>query len=102
MKLLRKASSNSRDLAFTSFVRPILEFVSVCWDPYHSGQIRSLERIRNVAENFVTSGNPVGNGAKREPLKSRRERETMRHSQTRSGLGRNKREVIWPDVHGEK
>ena len=38
MRILRKGSSNTRNLAYMTLVRPILEYCAACWDPYREGQ----------------------------------------------------------------
>ena len=37
MRILRKGNSNIKRLAYTSLVRPILEYGVACWDPYREG-----------------------------------------------------------------
>jgi hypothetical protein len=51
MRILRKGNSNTKCLAYTSLVRPILEYGVACWNPYRKGQISALDRVqRNVAK----------------------------------------------------
>jgi hypothetical protein len=40
MLILRKGNNNTKRLAYTSLLRPILEYGAACWDPYRKGQIR--------------------------------------------------------------
>jgi hypothetical protein len=49
MRILKKGNSNSKSLAYTSFVRPILEYGAACWDPYREGQINALDRVQQKA-----------------------------------------------------
>lgn len=53
MRILRKGNSNTKRLAYTSLVRPILEYGSACWDPYREGQIRELDRVQKKAGKFA-------------------------------------------------
>jgi len=52
MRILRKGNSNTKRLAYTSLVRPILEYGAACWDPYREGQIRELDRVQKKAAKF--------------------------------------------------
>ncbi|PNF22847.1 hypothetical protein B7P43_G18087 [Cryptotermes secundus] len=40
-------------LAYTSLVRPILEYGAGCWDPYRECQITALDRVQNKAAKFA-------------------------------------------------
>jgi hypothetical protein len=40
-------------LAYTTLVRPILEYWAACWDPYRECQISALDRVQNKAAKFV-------------------------------------------------
>jgi hypothetical protein len=40
MQKLRKGNVNTKRLAYTLLIRPILEYGAACWDPYREGQIR--------------------------------------------------------------
>jgi hypothetical protein len=42
MRMLRKGSNNTKRLAYTAQVRPILEYGVVCLDPYREGQVSAL------------------------------------------------------------
>jgi hypothetical protein len=53
MRVLKKGNSNTKSLAYTSLVRPILEFGAACWDPYRKGQINALDRVQNTAAKFA-------------------------------------------------
>ena len=47
MRILKKGRSNTKSLAYTSLVRPILGYGAVCWDPFRDGQINALGRLQN-------------------------------------------------------
>jgi hypothetical protein len=49
MRILKKGNNNTKSLAYTSLVRPILEYGVACWDPYREGQINALDRVQNKA-----------------------------------------------------
>jgi hypothetical protein len=37
MHILKKGNNNTKSLAYTSLVHPILEYGAACWDPYKEG-----------------------------------------------------------------
>ena len=39
----KKGTGNAKSLAYTSLVRPVLEYGSECWDPCREGQINALD-----------------------------------------------------------
>jgi len=45
MRIVIKGNKNTKSLAHTSLVRPILEYGAVCWDPYREFQISALDRV---------------------------------------------------------
>jgi hypothetical protein len=49
MRILRKGNNNTKRLAYTSLVPPILEYGAACWDPYRGGQIIELDRVQKKA-----------------------------------------------------
>ena len=53
MRVLKKGNKNTKSLAYTSLVRPILEYGSACWDPCSEGQINALDRVRKKAAQFT-------------------------------------------------
>jgi len=56
--LRRNLSSCSMDVkerAYKVLVRPKLEFAAAAWNPYASGQVKSLESIQRQAARFVTN-----------------------------------------------
>jgi hypothetical protein len=46
MRTLKKRNSSSKRLAYTTLVRPILEYGAACWDPYKEEQINALARVQ--------------------------------------------------------
>jgi hypothetical protein len=42
MRILKQGDNNPKRLAYTSLVRPILEYGAVCWDPYREWQVSWL------------------------------------------------------------
>jgi hypothetical protein len=53
MYILKKENSNTKSLAYTSLVHPILEYGAACWDPYREGQINALGQVHNQAVKFA-------------------------------------------------
>jgi hypothetical protein len=60
MHILKKGNNNTKRLAYTSLVRPILEYGAVCWDPHREGQISALNHVQNRAAKFAHSTNETG------------------------------------------
>ena len=56
MRNLKKCNTEAKQLAYTSLVRPVLEYGVSCWDPYRMGHKSSLDRIQNKAAKFVFNG----------------------------------------------
>src|SRR6187551_798081 len=56
MRTLKKGNNNAKQLAYTSLVRPILEYGVGCWDPYRKCQVKVLDRIQNNALKFAGEG----------------------------------------------
>jgi hypothetical protein len=48
MRIVRRGNKSAKSLAYTSLVRPILEFGPACWDPYRECQISALDRVQNL------------------------------------------------------
>jgi hypothetical protein len=46
MRILKKGNKNTKSLAYTSLVRPILEYGAACWDPYRECQINAVDRVQ--------------------------------------------------------
>jgi hypothetical protein len=55
MCILKKGNSNTKRLAYTALVRPILEYGAVCWDPYRKGQVGALNRLQKRAAKFANT-----------------------------------------------
>ena len=53
MSIVKNGNKNTKSLAYTSLVRPILEYAATCWDPYRACQISALDCIRNKAAKFA-------------------------------------------------
>ena len=53
MRVLKKGNMNTRSLAYTSLVSPILEYGSACWDPCRGGEINALGRVEKKAAQFT-------------------------------------------------
>ena len=49
---LNKCSTHIKAVAYTSSVRPILEYASAAWDPHIQNNIKTLERIQRQATRF--------------------------------------------------
>jgi len=52
MRVLKKGNRNTKRLAYTSLVRPILEYGSACWEPCR-GQINALDLVLKKAVQFT-------------------------------------------------
>ena len=52
-----KYNNSSKRLAYTSLVRPILEYGAAWWDPHRDGQIHVLDRVQNKAAKFTYHAN---------------------------------------------
>jgi hypothetical protein len=57
MRILKKRNGNTKSLAYTSLVRPILEYGATCWDPYRKGQVNILDWVQNMAAKFAHNRN---------------------------------------------
>ena len=53
MRIVKKGNKNTKSLAYTSLVRPILEYGAACWDPYRECQVSVLDRVQNKAAKFA-------------------------------------------------
>jgi hypothetical protein len=60
MRILKKGNNNTKRLASTALVRPILEYGAVCWDPYREGQVSALNRVQKRAAKFGNNINETG------------------------------------------
>jgi len=53
IRVLRKGNNNTKSLACTSLVRPILEYGSACWDLYRQGQVVAFDLVQKKAAKFA-------------------------------------------------
>ena len=60
MRILKKGNNNTKRLAHTALVRPILEYGAVCWDTYREGQVRVLNRVQKRAAKSANNINETG------------------------------------------
>jgi len=60
MRILKKGNNNTKRLAYTALVRPILEYGAVCWDPYREGQVSALNRVQKREAKFANNINESG------------------------------------------
>ena len=56
----QKGNNNTKRLAYTALVRPILEYVEVCWGPYREGQVSALSGVQKGAAKFGNNINESG------------------------------------------
>jgi hypothetical protein len=57
MRILNKRNNNITNFAYTSLVRPILEYGAACWDPFWEGQINASDREHEKAAKFANLTN---------------------------------------------
>lgn len=50
---LKHATKEIKTVAYKTYVRPILEYASVVWDPYTKKDIESLEKVQRQAARFI-------------------------------------------------
>ena len=53
MHILKRENKNTKRLAYTTLVRPIPAYRTVCWDPYGEGQVNALKRVQKRAAKFA-------------------------------------------------
>ena len=53
MRIVKKGNKNTKSLAYTSLIHPILEYGAACWDPYRECQISALDWVQNKAAKFA-------------------------------------------------
>ena len=54
---LSDCSQNTKDVAYKTLVRPVLEYASTSWDSYRANHIHRVENVQQRAARFVTSQN---------------------------------------------
>ena len=52
-RVVKSGNKNTKSLAYTSLVLPILEYGAACWDTYRECQINALDRVKNTAAKFA-------------------------------------------------
>ncbi|KAJ4441903.1 hypothetical protein ANN_11763 [Periplaneta americana] len=57
MRILKKSNRKSKELAYKTLVRPIMECGAVGWGPYRQNQIDSIEKVQRKAAKYVKMGN---------------------------------------------
>jgi hypothetical protein len=55
MRVLKKRNRITKSLAYTTLVRPILEYGSACLDPCRERQINALDRVEKKAAQFTNN-----------------------------------------------
>ena len=60
IRTLRKGNNNTKHLAYTALLGPILEYGAVCWDPYREGQVSALNIVQTRAATFANNINELG------------------------------------------
>ncbi|KAJ4426821.1 hypothetical protein ANN_26620 [Periplaneta americana] len=58
MRVLRKGSDKSKEIAYKSLVRPVMEYGAACWDPYRLEHIKTLEKIKKRALKCCRKNSP--------------------------------------------
>jgi len=53
MRVLKNGNRNTKSLAYTSLVRPILESRAACWDPCKDGEKNALDQVQTKAAQFT-------------------------------------------------
>ena len=54
MRNLNKCPTHIKAVAYTSLVRPVLEYASAAWDPHSQNNIKTLDKIQRQAARFCT------------------------------------------------
>ncbi|KAJ4447371.1 hypothetical protein ANN_09377 [Periplaneta americana] len=102
MRILKKSNRRSKELAYKTLVRPIMEYGAVGWDPYRQNQIDSIEKVQRKAAKYVKMGKGHGEEIVKdlgwEFLKSRR-RKTRLTALFKAQMGHNAR-LVTPSYLG--
>jgi hypothetical protein len=53
MRMRKNGNNNTKRFAYTTLVRPILEYGAVCFDPYREGWVSALNRVQKRVANFA-------------------------------------------------
>jgi hypothetical protein len=53
MRSLGKSCSKTKEFAYKTFVRPILEYGAAVWDPHLKGEIKQLAKVQRLGARFV-------------------------------------------------
>jgi hypothetical protein len=53
MRNLKGSSKNTKERAYKTLVRPILEYASIVWDPHEVGQLKAIEKVQRKAARYV-------------------------------------------------
>ena len=48
MRNLKGSSRKAKEKGYLSLVRPIVEYATTVWDPYHCGQIKKIEKLLDM------------------------------------------------------
>jgi len=59
VRILKKGYNNTKLVAYTALVRPIMEYEAACWDPYR-GQVSAINRVQKTAAKFANNINESG------------------------------------------
>jgi hypothetical protein len=59
-KTFRVCNHNTKRLAYTALIRPILEYWAVCWDPYRVGRVSALNQVQARAAKFTNNTDQMG------------------------------------------
>ena len=54
-RTLRRCNSSTKETAFTTPLRPLLEYCCPVWDPYQVGLMEDIEKVQRRAARFVLS-----------------------------------------------
>jgi len=60
MHVLKNGNNNTKRLAYTALVAPILEYGAVCWDPYRGVQVSNLNWVQKRVAKFAYDINELG------------------------------------------